>query len=67
MVERSLAKATALAPVIGNASGAKMAEEALATGQSLLSVAQQKLDGQRAVGENARSVVHDRAGDCGKK
>jgi fumarate hydratase class II len=42
MVERSLAMATALAPVIGYGSAAKIAQEALATGQSIRTLAQQK-------------------------
>jgi fumarate hydratase, class II len=42
MVERSLAMATALAPVIGYESAAKVAQEALATGQTIRQVAQHK-------------------------
>ena len=42
MVEHSLAMATALAPVIGYESAAKIAQEALATGQSIRQVAQSK-------------------------
>ena len=42
MVERSLAMATALAPVIGYESAAKIAQEALATGRTIRQVAQDK-------------------------
>ena len=42
MVERSLAMATALAPVIGYESAAKIAQEALATGQTIRVLAQRK-------------------------
>ena len=42
MVEKSLAMATALAPVIGYESAAKIAQEALATGQTIRQVAQNK-------------------------
>jgi fumarate hydratase class II len=42
MVEKSLAMATALAPVIGYESAAKIAQEALATGRTIRQVAQQK-------------------------
>jgi len=42
MVERSLAMATALAPLIGYESAAKIAQEALATGQTVREVAQNK-------------------------
>ena len=42
MVERSLAMATALAPVIGYESAAKIAQEALATGQTIRQLAQRK-------------------------
>jgi fumarate hydratase, class II len=42
MVERSLAMATALAPVIGYESAAKIAQEALASGQTIRQVAQSK-------------------------
>jgi len=42
MVERSLAMATALAPVIGYENAAKIAQEALATGQTVRHVAQNK-------------------------
>jgi fumarate hydratase class II len=42
MVEKSLAMATALAPVTGYESAAKIAQEALATGQTIRQVAQDK-------------------------
>ena len=42
MVERSLAMATALAPVIGYESAAKIAREALATGQTIRETIQNK-------------------------
>ena len=42
MVEQSLAMATALAPVIGYESAAKIAQEALATGRTIRQVAQDK-------------------------
>jgi fumarate hydratase class II len=42
MVERSLAMATALAPVIGYESAAKIAQEALSTGQTIRQVAHNK-------------------------
>jgi len=42
MVERSLAMATALAPVIGYESAAKIAQEALATGQTIRQAVQNK-------------------------
>jgi fumarate hydratase, class II len=42
MVERSLAMATALAPVVGYENAAKIAQEALATGQTVRDVAQKK-------------------------
>jgi fumarate hydratase class II len=42
MVERSLAMATALAPLIGYESAAKIAQEALATGQTVREVARNK-------------------------
>ncbi len=42
MVEKSLAMATALAPVIGYESAAKIAQEALATGRTIRQVAQDK-------------------------
>ena len=42
MIERSLAMVTALAPVIGYESAAKIAQEALATGRTVREVAQEK-------------------------
>ena len=42
MVEKSLAMATALAPVIGYESAAKIAQEALATGRTIRQIAQDK-------------------------
>jgi fumarate hydratase class II len=42
MVERSLAMATALAPLIGYESAAKIAQEALTNGQTVREVAQDK-------------------------
>ena len=42
MVEKSLAMATALAPVTGYESAAKIAQEALAMGQTIRQVAQDK-------------------------
>jgi fumarate hydratase, class II len=42
MVEQSLAMATALAPVIGYESAAKIAQEALASGQTIREIAQNK-------------------------
>lgn len=42
MVEKSLAMATALAPVIGYENAAKIAQEAFATGQTVRAVAQKR-------------------------
>jgi aspartate ammonia-lyase len=42
MVERSLAMATSLAPVIGYENAAKIAQEALATGQTIRRLVESK-------------------------
>jgi fumarate hydratase class II len=42
MVERSLAMATALAPLIGYSNAARIAQEALATGQTIRSLMEQR-------------------------
>ena len=65
MVEQSLAMVTALAPAIGYEKAAKIAQKAMATGQTIRELAREESARLARAGEDSRSLAHDQTGHPG--
>jgi len=66
MVEQSLAMVTALAPAIGYEKAAKIAQKAMATGQTTRELAREERVARLSrAGEDSRSLAHDQTGHPG--